>query len=154
MWDSADPDKECVPTVIELLDSAEVMEMNALDIKALWPDEEAFGEMQSARTRKELLASIVEARQIMASKQLSSVMNLRNKHLAHSLTQTRAEKSNPIGPAKYGDELKILELSIPIIEKLSECTNSGGISFEESRAIFRKSSEELWNNCTFSISKK
>ncbi len=38
-------------------------------------------------------------------------MNLRHKHLAHSLTQTQAEKHGPVPPMKYGDETSLLEAS-------------------------------------------
>jgi hypothetical protein len=116
MWDSADLDKENILTVVELIDDPLVIEaladetrrhhsaMGGLIFKSSEDDEEEmmtraleaanaqFGEEQAMRVKTELDDAIKAARKIAKSDRLSSVMNLRDKHLAHSLTQTRREK--------------------------------------------------------------
>jgi len=50
---------------------------------------------------------------------LKSIRNLRNKHVAHYLTQTRAEKDGEIiAPMKVGDERPVLETSLSVIQLL------------------------------------
>jgi hypothetical protein len=76
-------------------------------------------------------------------------MNLRDKHLAHSLSETRLErKVGPVEPVKYGDEHKILEATLPIVEALYCWVNGTSFSFEDSRKINQKYANELWNACT------
>ena len=78
-------------------------------------------------------------------------MNLRHKHLAHSLTQTQAEKHGPVPPMKYGDETSLLEASIPIIERLYCWVNGKSFSISNSQEIDQKNAEALWKGCTFEV---
>jgi hypothetical protein len=79
-------------------------------------------------------------------------MNLRDKHLAHSLTQTRREqKVGPIAPMKYGDERVILEATLPIVEALYRWVNGCSFSFDDSREIDQRNAKALWEGCRFSI---
>ena len=88
------------------------------------------------------------------SEKLKSIRNLRNKHLAHYLTQTRAEKDGEvIVPMKGGNGKPVLESSLNIIELLYCWINGTGISFEASRKFDRQCAEELWSGCTFTIKK-
>jgi HEPN superfamily AbiU2-like protein len=57
--------------------------------------------------------------QTLSSPRLASIMNIRDKHIAHSLEAThREKKEGPVQPMKYGDETKLLNASIPILERL------------------------------------
>jgi hypothetical protein len=57
--------------------------------------------------------------EIAKSEKLKSIVNKRNKNLAHSLSQTNIEKAgSPVGPMKYGYERGILEASTTIVEQL------------------------------------
>src|SRR5260221_12860401 len=38
IWDGADPDKENIPTIIELIDNAEIIEMLAEETRSHWAD--------------------------------------------------------------------------------------------------------------------
>jgi hypothetical protein len=80
-------------------------------------------------------------------------MNLRHKHLAHSLTQTWRERElgRPLPPMKFGDERELLEASIDITEKLYCWAHGTGFSFDDSRCIHRENALELWENCKFEI---
>ena len=80
------------------------------------------------------------------------MMNLRNKYLAHSLTETRREREvGPVDPMKYGDERDMLNASLPIVEKLYCWINGTSFDFENSRGIHRKNAEALWEACKFDI---
>jgi hypothetical protein len=78
-------------------------------------------------------------------------MNLRDKHLAHSLSKTRREKVGPLPPVKYGDERDMLEATLPIVEALYRWINGASLSFQDSREIDRKNAKALWEACTFNI---
>jgi hypothetical protein len=87
----------------------------------------------------------------MTSTRLQRIMNLRDKHLAHSLTETRREKSGPIAPMQYGDERWVLEETLPIVEALYCWVNGCSFSFDDSRKVDRKNAKALWEGCKFTI---
>jgi AbiU2 len=177
LWDRAEADKENIPTIIELIDCDEVIEELAQETLAHWsgdsgaisnPSEdpelrvlerealrranENFGHEQAQRARDELRKTITDARAILNSPHLAGIMNLRDKHLAHSLSKTRREqKTGPVAPMKYGDEREILNKSLPIVEALYCWVNGCSFSLEHSRKIDKKNAEALWNRCTFDI---
>src|SRR5262249_10579382 len=134
LWDRAEPNKENMPTIIELIDHDEVIEALAQETLAHWsgasgaisnPSEDSelqaverealrritedCGQQQAKKARRQLRKAIIDARAILNSARLAAVMNLRDKHLAHSLSQTRREqKTGPVATMKYGDEREIL----------------------------------------------
>ena len=62
-------------------------------------------------------------------------MNVRDKHLAHSLETTRREKDGPIQPMKNGEETELLNTSMPIVERLYCWVNVTSFSIENSQKI-------------------
>jgi hypothetical protein len=175
LWDSADPDKENIPTIIELINQPDVIEAFAQETLSHWNgigghiiEEDAelhaqatealersnkqFGEEQAQKARNDLRRVIGEARQMLTSSKLAGIMNIRDKHLAHSLSQTRREQKAAIEPMKYGDEREVLETSLPIVEVLYCWVNGRSFSFQDSRNIDRKNAEALWTRCRFEIS--
>jgi hypothetical protein len=174
LWDGADADKENIPTIIELIDHSEVIEVIAQETLAHWaggslthvgPSEddpqlraemerihEKFGQRQAQTARNQLRGAIDDVRIILKSPRLASIMNLRHKHLAHSLEQTRLErKTGHVAPMKYGDEREVLNASLPIVKALYCWVNGTSFSFEDSRKIDRQYAEALWMNCKFNI---
>ncbi len=178
LWDSADLEKENIPTVIELIDTPEIIEALADETRRHWvgmggtvyrsPRESEldaiehdkmlreenvrFGNEQGARAVAELRAAIMDARAIVDSSRLRSVMNLRDKNLAHSLETTRREaKHGPIAPMKYGDETALLDSSVPIIERLYCWVNGTSFSIADSRKIDSANAEALWQGCKFTV---
>jgi hypothetical protein len=177
LWDGAEPEKENIPTVVDLIDDASVIdalaeetraalasiggailnpspdpELQALATEALQRSNEEFGQRQAEKAREELQKAIADARAILSSPRLLGVMNLRNKHLAHSLSETRQEqKAGPVDPMKYGDEREVLNASLPIVEALYCWINGCSFSFQDSREIDRKNALALWSRCTFDI---
>ena len=152
IWDKADPDKESIPTVVELIDTEEIIDVLANEVRSHWTDigghllnpsddpelaaieretvnasNSRFGDEQALKAKTELMQAINDSLTILRSPRLASVVNLRDKHLAHSLTTTRREKRTPVQPMKFGDETELLNASIPIVERLYCWVN--GVSF-------------------------
>ena len=181
LWDRAEPKKENIPTVIELIDHHDVIESLAQETASLWQgmgasglafdpsdepelralaaeqmqrNNEQFGQEEAQRTRDDLRKAIDDSRAILASPKHTSIMNLRDKHLAHSLSETRREqKAGPIPLVKYGDERDMLEATLPIVEALYHWVNGNGLSMADSREIDRKNAKALWEACTFNITR-
>lgn len=174
LWDQAQIDNETILTVIELIDNKEVVKALADNARAQYisipeqmdPSEKTEGstlqflkEINKKRGEEHainalmgLRQAIADARAMKSSAQLRSIRNIRNKHVAHYLTQTKAERSGEIiAPMKVGDEKPVLESSLKIIELLYCWVNGVGISFAESQKIDRKCAEELWSGCKFDI---
>jgi hypothetical protein len=174
LWDSADLDKESIPTVIELIDDERIIDALALETESGWvhsdevllkmvsdtevpadlermrENENQFGRDQGNKARASLLQAITQSRAILASAKYASVMNLRNKHLAHSLSVTNREKAGSVAAMRYGDERDLLALSLPIIEALYGGVSARGFDFSESRKIDRHNAKALWDGCKFS----
>lgn len=179
LWDRAEPEKENIPTVIELIDHHDVIEslaqetashwqgmggvtlkpsddpeLRALEEEALQRSNEQFGQQEAQKARDELAKAIADSRTILASPKYASIMNLRDKHLAHSLSETRREqKAGPIPLVKYGDERNMLEATLPIVETLYCWVNGTHLSMADSREIDRKNAKALWEACTFNITR-
>jgi hypothetical protein len=176
LWDRARADKENIPTIIELIDHPEAIEALAQETLGQWSGiggrimnqsedpalaileaecfqrhNEAFGQEQAQRARDDLRKAIEDVRTILNSARLKSTMNLRHKHLAHLLTETNLEKSEPVAPMKYGDERKLLFESLPIVETLHCWVSGKSFSFAKSQEIARNNPEALWTRCTFNI---
>jgi|ERR1700723_2347564 len=151
LWDSAGLEKENISTIVELIDHPDLIEILAQETEANWKGQE-FGVQQAQRARERLRDAVDKSRAILAGPKLASIMNLRDKYLAHSLTETRRERKNgSIDPMKYGDERQLLNASLPIVEVLYCWVNGTSFNFENSRKINRKNAKALWEACTFDI---
>ena len=178
LWDGPDLQKENIPTVIELIDSPDVIETLAgetalhwfemgghgvnlsddeetheLLVRALQRSNEEFGLEQADRARDGLRKAIDDAKSVLNSPELVSIMNFRDKHLAHSLSETRRErKTGPVEIAKFGQERDLLNATVPIVEALYCWVNGSSFSFEDSRKVDQENAKALWETCTFNIS--
>jgi AbiU2 len=175
IWDSIDLDKENIPTVVALIDDDEIIETLAEETRSHWvggaserllnPSNDPaiaaieremvkaanlqFADEQSSTARTELRRAIADMREVLGWERLASIMNIRDKHLAHSLETTRREKNGPVQPMKYGDETELLNASIPIIERLYCWVNGTSFSIENSQEIDQNNAEALWTGCKF-----
>jgi AbiU2 len=177
IWDGVDVDKENIPTVVKLIDDDEIIEMLAEETRSghmsgadfgavVNPDNDPIigAEMEQERqasidpqyaneraslARTELRQVIADASTVLSSPRLASIMNMRDKHLAHSLETTRREKDGPVQPMKYGDETELLNASMPIIERLYCWVNGTSFSVENSQKIDQNNAEALWTGCKF-----
>jgi hypothetical protein len=174
LWDQAHVDNETIMSVVELIDDGEVIKALAENARAQYislpepinadkKDNDATvellkeanrrrGEEHAANAVKGLRKAIADARALKSSAELKSIKNLRNKHVAHYLTQSAAEKSGEtIAPMKVGDEKPVLDGSLKIVELLYSWVNGVGISFEASQKTDKRCAEELWSSCKFDI---
>ncbi|WP_316206056.1 MULTISPECIES: hypothetical protein [unclassified Bradyrhizobium] len=175
IWDSIDVDKENIPTVVELIDDDGIIEMLAGEARIPYlngaggglinPSEYdsrrgfeqemtkkinlQFADEHASTARAELRQAIADTRSVLGSERLSSIMNLRDKHLAHSLETTRREKEGPVQPMKYGDETKLLDASIPIVERLYCWVYGSGFSIKKAQKIDQDYADALWASCKF-----
>jgi hypothetical protein len=160
LWDPAKDDKknipteESIPTIIELIDLPEAIDALSKKIQRRWlePDDEEFAHEQAQRARDELGRVIKDVRKILKSSMLRSTRNVRDKHLAHSLTRTKHEKKTKRIPRmKYGYERKILLETLSIVETLYRWVSGKSFCFANSQGIARNNAEALWKRCTFDI---
>jgi hypothetical protein len=178
LWDSADIEKENIPTVVELIDETTIIDTLAEEFRRFWTDRGGarlvnpsdnpevraielesikaaqlrFADSQASKAQAGLRSAISDARKLQRSAQLSSIMNHRDKHLAHSLTQTRREvRGAPVGPVKYGDETDLINASVPIVESLYCWVDGTSFSISESQRIDRRNAEALWRGCQFKV---
>jgi hypothetical protein len=87
----------------------------------------------------------------MKSDELKRIKNLRDKHLAHSLSHTKLENQGvPVGTMKHQDAHYVLDATLPIMEALYRWLDSS-FSFDDSRETARENAEALWTACTFNI---
>jgi hypothetical protein len=90
---------------------------------------EDIGKQKAERAISSLEAAIKQARELRTSARLKSIRNLRDKHIAHHLTQTREEtKSGPVEQMKHGDEVPVLDVTISIVEVLNSWAAAEGVS--------------------------
>src|SRR5262245_22340819 len=133
LWDSAKSDKENIPTIIELIAHPHVIEFLAQETASYWlsKEDQQFGQQEAQKARDELRQAIADSRAILASDRHAAIMNMRDKHLAHSLSQTWREREvgRPL-PMRYGDERKMLDDTLPIVEALYCWVNGTSLSFE------------------------
>jgi hypothetical protein len=179
LWDGVDLDKENIPTVVKLIDDDEIIEMLAEETRSHYMSGAAFGavvnpdndeviayemdkerqasidpqyaDVRASLARTELRQAIADTRAVLGSARLASVMNIRNKHLAHSLERTHREKSGPVQPMAEGDETELLNASMPIVEHLYCCVTgtARGFSIANSQKIDQHNAEALWTGCKF-----
>ncbi|MGY4435106.1 hypothetical protein ACVWWO_007583 [Bradyrhizobium sp. F1.13.1] len=173
MWDQAHTDNEAIMTVVELIDDDKVIAALAENARAQYVslpepadgkviDDATLallkdvnrkpGEEHAANAAQGLRSAIGAARKIKSSAGLKSLKNLRDKHIAHYLTQSNAERrGDTIAPMKVGDERPILDGSLAIIQLLYTWVNGISILFDQSRKIDKKCAEEMWSSCKFEI---
>jgi hypothetical protein len=159
LWDGVKWEKENIPTIIELIRQPDVVEALAQETASHWQsrDDQQFAQEEAQRARDELRKAIDDSSAIIASERLASIMTVRDKHLAHSLTETWDEKDRkerkvePLPSMRYGDEREMLNATIPIVQALYCWVNGKSLSFQDSRDIDRKNAKALWDACTFTI---
>jgi hypothetical protein len=172
LWDSVELQKENIPTVVELVDDDSIIDtlaeraglpwkgdaMNpdptkftAAERQAIINTEKLSGIQAAIHARIDLKAAISDTRAILDSTQLTSLKNLRDKHLAHSLTATYREKHGPIPPMEIGYETDLVKRSIPILEKLYRCVNGTSFSIEDSQMTNQENAKALWKGCKFTV---
>jgi len=170
LWDKPDHTlaHKSIPTVHAFIDSDDVVARLVDDVRAFWPEPAANGTKVSpalvtyhSSTRTEeadkayaaLTSLRVSVPETLQSELLASVRNLRDKDLAHALERTFAETRAAVAPMKYGDEKSLLSTTTTVMESLYLWLTGTNFDLQENRSLKRKQAEDLWNNCTFTISR-
>ena len=173
---SNDFEMESIPAVVDLIEPAAVLDSlqreaylqhsNPIPIIGLQdePPEiraaieqeerastESWARQQSEKFRRQLETAIQRTRRISSSTRLESIVNHRDKHLAHSLAETQREKRGPVQALKYGYERDLIWKTVAIVDRLHLGINGAGFSWKESVRIARKNAEALWYGCTFKV---
>jgi hypothetical protein len=176
LWDGPDRDKENIPTIIELIDDVAVRTALVEQTRAHWANrtprilnpsddpetqalEEEIGrqhqqnwaEKQAAESEKLLSDAVTKAKSIVDSPRLVSLLNVRHKHLAHSLTSTSYERKGTVAPAKYGDERWLFEETLASVRSLYIAINGSAFMWDDARQMARRNAAALWNNCAFNV---
>jgi hypothetical protein len=174
LWDSKDSAKENISTIVELIRPDAVIGRLGLEMEKFWGDfggsilnpsddlelaeiekqvflasEREFGRKQAAKVRRKLRGAINLFDKTHQSPKVVALHNLRDKRLAHLLSHTRREKHGPIEAVKYGDESKLLDISVRIMEALYLGVCGTSFNFGDSRQIDRRYAKALWGACTF-----
>ena len=176
IWDSdIDLETESICTVVDLIDDHKVIlelmretcghwagktaylgtppvepELAQEVLRQIRESEDRFGRVQGIRTARTLLRAIASVKEISQSNDMKVIRQLRNKHLAHALNETREEKrTGPVRLMKYREETQLLEKTISIVNDLYCWVNGASFDFEGSIQMRREDSEALWNGCEF-----
>lgn len=132
LWDSVEPPKENIPTVIALIQSDEVIERLACEMESYWSglgatilnpsddpelaeierdafaaSEKAFGKEQGAKVREELIAAISLFKETADDTQVIALRNLRDKKTRPFTVvhPSRRERPNSTGEVRLRDKL-------------------------------------------------
>lgn len=173
LWDRCDVENYSIPTVVELADDERFqqeihdrMKGHPIDGRLLNRDpareteiEEAlrngnrqFAQREADKSVERLKQAIEAARTTSKSVTLTAAKNLRDKHLAHLLEQTRREKKDDtVKPMKHGDESKLIEETMEIVEGLHLGIVGSACDLEKSRENARRSAQALWEGCQIKV---
>lgn len=174
LWDRAEPAKENISAIIELIRADAVINRLGIEMEKFWrgfdgsilnpssdpelaeierrafkASERAFGKKQGAKVRRKLRAAIKLFDSTSQSRKVVALRNLRDKRLAHLLSHTHREQHGPIDQVKFGDETKLLDISIRILAALYLGVCGTSFDFNNSRRIDRKYAKALWGACSF-----
>lgn len=119
--------------------------------EAMQRHQEKWADEQAAKTASRLENAIAQAKSVAASPRLRSVLNIRHKHLAHSLTETSLERKGSVHPMNYGDERWLFEETLEIVDCLHIGINGAAFMWKDARRIARRNAEALWKSCTFTV---
>lgn len=155
LWDRASENRLSLPTIAALVDHDDVYDLMAARIRSDWPDDHAFGEQQRIRIMRGVRRAVPLVKAIERSPRLKSLVNHRDKNLAHSLSASFAEGRGDVIPQpKYGFERKLLRVSISLADRLYLGVSNTSYSWEGSRAIARGNARALWDSCRFEIASR
>jgi AbiU2 len=149
-WEKLDFDSISIPTVVALAESPDVMHLVYEHHLGQYPvDEGRWREDRARLALCRLHYGIREAKEIAGSELLKHLRNHRDK-LAHQLERTRLEKGGPPVPLpRFGDERKLLQKTVKIVNRLYMSISGIGFAWNESWSMSKRNARALW--CGVSI---
>lgn len=180
LWDKPSRDRESLPTIIKLISKPTIIEglaeevryyhANLAEPRRLTPiADEVEAEILSrhwkeycagrsneeeALVRRRLQRATWATNRVMECRVLRSVVDFRNDYIAHNLNRPEpdvASISDVPRPMQYGDERRLLGITVRIADYLHLGLNGTGFDWDVSREIARRAARELWENCSFEI---
>lgn len=152
LWDKPAANRLSLPTIRVLVDDPSVRARLRGHIVGHWPDDARFGNNQADRLLGWMDRALPIVAHIETSQRLRELQNFRDKHLAHSLSETYAEAKGVVFKLpKYGFERALLRLSMTLTRRLYLAVCGTDFDFMNSRRISRRRAEALWQRCRFEI---
>lgn len=176
LWDTARLGRESVQTVVSLVDDIEVR--NALaeatfvyhstlaEPRSLTPTRDPTeadilsrhwakyrvrrAEEEKAKVQRWLAFAIGVAPKVERCIMKDSLRPFRNAYLAHNLDPD-ADKVKLPEKFRYGDEGKLLRLTVRVVDRLHLAVNGTSFDWEMAQEQARRNAEELWSACKFSF---
>ena len=167
LWDPPSAERECISTIASLVDSAAVIELVEADARAsrAGVGHEILGEHTAEeietieRYMRELEAKEAEewatkhtqqvrracwnTRKVRASVKLRALQDFRNHHLAHSLAEG-AKRAEPDVNPRYGDERRLLEISIKTVDRFYLGLCGTGYMWDDLRKMRQRDADLFW----------
>ncbi len=114
-----------------------------------WTFTDDFGRRQGAKAGWQLRTAVRKANTIIASQELQSIKNFRDKHIAHALSATKKEKAiGPIPVPARRAEIDLLKTTVDLAHTFYCWVNGTDFDFETSFEIRKGDAEALWKGCT------
>lgn len=143
--------KISIPAVLNLIDDADVISKLKESAYSDWlgSNDRQWAEMQSSLIGFRLEFAIRWGRRLSSCPRVASLMNFRDKHLAHTLEITRMEQRTEVANPRYGDERKLLLCAKYILNSLYLGINSISFDWNGSKNIAERNAIALWSKCKF-----
>lgn len=180
IWDGPSRDRESIPTIVALYDKPSIVDRLAKETHAyhanmgepreLTPtsdpeDAEVRTQFwkifrakraveEQAKTRRRLVRARWSTERVARAPAFQSIRQFRDRFLAHNLTNPEPDLSSASEPPrvmKYGDERRLLNVTVSVANLLHLGLNGACFDWEGSRDIARRAADELWGNCRFEI---
>lgn len=145
-WDYEDLDGRSIPTIVALADSRDVTQLVFDDHFSHYDKmDNDLGRRHGEKARRRLREAVRSAKGIIASDLLRQTKNYRDK-LAHQLETTQEERNAtaPIPLPKYGDERKLLDRTVRVVDLLYSSLNGTSFDWRGTKAMHRRNAEALW----------
>lgn len=177
LWDRPSVDRESIPTILALIDKAEIADTLAADThrfyaneltathltpfkdadhqaayEAWWAEErQCRADEETAKLRTWLAEARSQAVAVQESPELAALRTFRDGYIAHNLSQPEPDQKAPteVRGVRYGDEAKLLDTTVHIADRLHLALNGTSFMWDDSREIARKNAKSLWEACQF-----
>jgi len=150
-WDPIDLDSNSVPTIVALADSTSVAQLVYNDHFSHYElYDKALAERWGNKAKDKLQNGVRDAKIIENSSILKSTRNYRDK-LAHQIEQTREEKKGPVPVPRFGDERKLLENTISVMDQLYLSLHGTDFDWEGSKDMRTRNAAAFWKGVKIEV---